>query len=252
MENEYLLRLREILDKDDFSMELINRCRYQFQALGGPIREYTTERFKKMFEHKVIESGISFRLTDEQIDQIIKIITWGGGVRLKDIYFIGNAAFDVIITNNGTHILYHYTSDKYVSRGFDDIEHAIYYACLHGIDTSVLLQLDEEIKNISMTYYRTFNPEKLSLSSNGLVDFIAIGRDEVEAINGLISKTPFDISVICAQEGTLNLVKLDITCDLSKEKFLTVTNVDENVIKLSSIIKEHNKDKRKSLSINNK
>lgn len=250
--------LINILETEDFSVKMIDDCKDIFQYRG--LEKYEIAAFKKLFYRKAKKSCPA--LTDEQIEQIFTIIYWAGVLRIEDILFIDGTAFtsyEGFSINWETSapkkeykpayaMEFYGDSEKYKNMNFLETTHFFYYHLyvskkLNENIIPILPQLRDEINDIFVNYYNNNDfPEKLAMSSAKGYSY-AISYDVNEILNGLNNRTPFDISIICRVENKCEVIKLDINCNLSNEKFLTVTNVAENAERLSTIIEQNNKAK---------
>ena len=233
------------LETEDFSLELINYCKDMF---NGMLSNDDFKNFSKLFYKKAQESCPV--LTDEQIGQILNAIYWGGGIRLEDVLFIDGGAFSSSGYWNtwgdgeyksASSMNFYGPSKKYKEIDFLDTTHFFRYNLfvskkLNESIVPILPQLRDEINDIFVNYYHNDSfPEELT-SDRTFLCYYAISRDENEIFDGLNNKTPFNVSIICRVENECKVIKLDINCNLNNEKFLTVTNVDENFERLSTII----------------
>ena len=241
--------LVDILETKEFSIELIDRCKNIFQLGGWDNKDF--QKFSKLFYKKAKESCPT--LTDVQISQILWVIYNCGVLTLEEIMFIDGVAF----ASKG-HVdiydKYKYTSahridickpsGQYEKIDFLDTTHFFYYyreiaKKINEDVVSILPQLREEINDIFVNYYKnSYFPEKLG-SDRAASCYYVIKYNKDEVFNGLNNKVPFDVSIICRVEGERRVIKLDINCNFNNEKFLTVTNVDENTEKLSEIIAQN-------------
>ena len=71
----------------------------------------------------------------------------------------------------------------------------------------------------------------------------ALKADKTKLTDCLLHNNSYSISIICEIKGESTIRKLDITINPSAEKILIVTNVDDDVERLSTII-----DKMKRVS----
>lgn len=212
------------------------------------------KKFSEVFRKKAKESCPV--LTDEQIEQTITAIRWGGGNGLEDVLFLDGGSFAITKHKNSWcddapidyGVYFHGPSGKYKETDFLDTTRFFYYhlAISKKLDESVkeiLPQLRDEINDIFVNYYNNHDfPEQLG-SDSAFSHFYAISYNEDEIINGLNNKTPFNVSIMCRVEDECRVIKLDINCNLSNEKFLTVTSVNDNAKRLSDIIKQYRHDK---------
>lgn len=246
---EYYNELVKILETKDFSIELIDDCKDIFQIGGWDLNDFN--RFSKLFYKKAKASCPV--LTDEQIEQISKVIYWRGGLKLEDILFIDGAAFasygHTDIWENGKYtsayaVNFYGPSKKYKQTDFLETTHFFYYhLCvsqkLNENVASILPQLRDEMNDIFVNYYNNkWFPKKLASDSAHACNYL-ISCNEDEIINGLNNKIPFNTSILCKVEDELRFIKLDINCNFNNEKFLTITNIDDTVEKLSTIIDQN-------------
>lgn len=228
------------LEDYPFSIKLIDRCKLVFQYGGWENKDFT--RFKKLFYKNVNESGIS--LSSEKIDQILSVIYNRGCLTLEDILFIDGAAFSVkkdyrASEKSPIYIDFVWNSDKYKWCDFLDTTFFFSSKDLEKMDKSILPKLREEINMIFVDYFGiTSFPERLGMN-DAINQEYAIYYKKDEVIDGFINNNPFNISMICKVLNKKTVLKLDIICDTNNNKFLTVTNVDDNVERLSEIINQH-------------
>lgn len=104
------------------------------------------------------------------------------------------------------------------------------------MDRSILPKLRDEISNIFVSYYKIYRFPEILGGSSGAGYYYAIKCDKEKVINGLNNKIPFSLSIMSGVEGEDKVVKLDIECDLNKDRYLTIVNVDSNYEKLDDII----------------
>lgn len=258
MENFY--ELLNIMEEHDFSIEMLNQIKLLFQL--GLYDESGFKRFSKLFYKKVKKSGV--KLTDEMIKQILTVLYFMGVLNLEDVLFIDGACFGVLGKKptawnpemkyiSAYKVEFYGSSEKYRQTDFLDTTFFFYHHLfntkkLKSEVATILPQLRKEINFIFVKYYKNKDfPEKLAATS-ARNHWYAINYDEEEIINGLNNQTPFNVSMICRVEEKAEIIKMDIECDTSKEKFLTIKNVDNNFEKLTDIIKDNqhpNKEKIK-------
>lgn len=246
--NKYLRILKGYLAREELSISLIQSCKSFFQTLGGPSYEPIKKEFHKLFLEKVKESKVS--LSDDRIEQIYKMIVFGGGLILRDIAFIDDTGFTLLDQPSGFdlgdnyYISYTYCSDRYVWRSFFELT-TYFLPNNFNISDEDLAKLRDEIYNVFVKYYGNCNfPERLGMSSgsDNYYDRFAISFDKEEVKKCLLNKEPFEVSVIGIVNGTTKLIKVGVTCDLSKDTFLTVHDVDDKMEYLSDIINKKDKD----------
>lgn len=245
--------LKKDLREIDFSIELIEECRNDFQMIGGSLYEPTVKEFRELFIKKVKESNVN--LSEERANQLVEIVRQGGGLRFKDIVFVDDTAFEIYYPSESMikydgfkdkdYITYHFSSERYLWRSFFDLT-GFFLPNRFNLSDEELTRLRDEINNIFITYFNNHNcPSKLGLSygSDRHVDNFAISSNKEEIENGLLNRTPFNVSII-GKDGTgiTKLTKLGIICDLSKTPYLTVTDIDEKMEYLSDIIESKKKD----------
>ena len=259
MENFY--ELLNIMEEHDFSMEMLNQLKDVFQMGGWDKPDF--ERFSKLFYKKVKKSGV--KLTDEKMKQILTVLYFRGVLNLEDVLFIDGACFDVqgkkptawnpeMKYISAYRVGFYGPSEKYRQTDFLDTTFFFYHHLfntkkLKSEVATILPQLREEINDIFVKYYKNMDfPEKLADTSARSSHWYAINYNEEEIINGLNNQTPFNVSIICRVEEKPEIIKIDIECDTSKEKFLTIKNVDNNFERLTDMIKDNqsfNKEKIK-------
>ncbi len=249
---ELLEELVQKLETEEFSLKLISWCTIMFNS--GEMDNNDFKKFSEVFRKKAKENCPV--LTDEQIEQILNAIYWGGGNGLEDVLFLDGGAFAITKHENSWcddapidyGVYFHGPSGEYKGTDFLDTTHFFYYhlAISKKLNESVmeiLPQLRDEINDIFVNYYNNHDfPEQLGTDS-AFSHFYAISYNEDEIINGLNNKTPFNVSIMCRVENECRVIKLDINCNLSNEKFLTVTSVNENAKRLSDIIIQCRHDK---------
>lgn len=230
------------LEKSDISIELFDRLKDILQYGGWDDDDF--KEFKKAFYRKIVKSDPN--LTQSQIEQILDVIYNRGVLKLIDVLFLDGAAFEVqrettfIKYRTEDYISYLWSSDKYKYSSFADTTFFFYNNNkLDKLDKSVLPKLRNEIAYIFLKYYsQTSFPEELGLTGGPCIDY-AIKCNMEELIHGLNTKTPFKLSIICRIKNKSKIRKLDILCDLSKDKYLKVLSIDDNAIKLSEILKQN-------------
>lgn len=244
--------LKKALNEEELSLELIQRCRDDFHMIGGRYYIPTINRFRKLFVEKVKKSNVD--LSEDRANQLVTLMSRGGVLKFKDIVFVDNTAFDIfypddVMINGGftiDYITYHYTSDRYIWRSFLDLTSFFCLEKFRDIDEATLSKLREEINQIFIKYFNNDGcPERLGLAGCRVrhVDSFAISNNKDEIVNGLINRTPFNVSIIGRDgNGETKLTKLDITCDLSKDPILTVTDVDDKMEFLTDIFNSKKKD----------
>ena len=258
MENFY--ELLNIMEEHDFSIEMLNQIKFLFQL--GFYDESDFKRFSKLFYKKVKKSGV--KLTDEMIKQILTVLYFRGVLNLEDVLFIDGACFDVqgkkptawnpkMKYISAYKIGFYGPSEKYRQTDFLETTFFFYNNIFNTKKlkprvANILPQLREEINDIFVNFYNNMDFPKELGSSSAAMHSYAINCNEEEIINGLNNKTPFNVSVIARVEKEAEIIKIDIECDTSKEKFLTIKSIDSNFERLTDMIEDNrhpNKEKIK-------
>lgn len=226
----------------DFSIELINHCKDIFQAGGWNQADF--EKFSRLFYQKVRKQCPI--LSDDEINQILRVIYERGCLKLNDILFIDGAAFsektiEVYPGHITNYLDFVWESNKY--KWCDFLDTTFFFCCtdLKTLDQSFLQKLREEINMIFVKYFHisTF-PEKLGMDSAVGQEY-AIRAEKEKLVECFLNKAAYDISINCKKKDESTVRKLDITIDPLKERILTITNVDDNIERLSEIINQFNR-----------
>ena len=233
--------LVEYLGKYEFSVDLINGCKDIFQYGGWEDTDF--EKFSRLFNEKV--KNECPMLNDDKIKQILNIIYERGVLRLEDVLFLDGVAFSNQIDSNKhfRQISYVWESKEYAWCNFFESTHFFSYPELKKFDLSFLQRLRNEISDIFLKYYNISNfPEELGMDFSVGQEY-ALKADKTKLTDCLLHNNSYSISIICEIKGESTIRKLDITINPSAEKILIVTNVDDDVERLSTII-----DKMKRVS----
>ncbi len=233
--------LAEYLGKYEFSVDLINECKDIFQYGGWEDTDF--EKFSRLFNEKV--KNECPMLNDDKIKQILNIIYERGVLRLEDVLFLDGVAFSNQIDSNKhfRQISYVWESKEYAWCNFFESTHFFSYPELKKLDLSLLQRLRNEISDIFLKYYNISNfPEELGMDFSVGQEY-ALKADKTKLTDCLLHNNSYNISIICEIKGESTIRKLDITINPSAEKILIVTNVDDDVERLSTII-----DKMKRVS----
>lgn len=235
-------QLLKYMEEVPFSIELINYCKDEFQIESWADEEFN--EFSKIFSLKAKKECPC--LSDEKIDYILKTIYHAGALNFENIYFIDGAAFRVYGERN----IWNYTYKKACrirlvegSKNYeyiDFLDTTFFFSInnkeLEGMDRSILPKLRDEISNIFVSYYKIDRFPEILGGNSGACYYYAIKCNKEKVINGLNNKIPFSLSIMSGVEGEDKVVKLDIECDLNKDRYLTIVNVDSNYEKLDDII----------------
>ena len=163
------------LEKEELSLKLISWCTIMFNSGGMDNNDF--KNFSEIFRKKAKENCPV--LTDEQIEQTITAIRWGGGNGLEDVLFLDGGSFAITAHKNAWcddapidyAVYFHGPSGKYKETDFLDTTHFFYYhlAISKKLDESVieiLPQLRDEINDIFVNYYNNHDfPEQLGSDS---------------------------------------------------------------------------------------
>ena len=201
-------------------------------------------------------------LTDVQIQQILYFIYRERcSLELVDILFMDGTAFAFYLRDTQgakqkndqryytIHIDHCEKPEKYRMADFSGISAFFGYNLLSGklrkeVKDS-LRQLRNETSDIFIQHYNNYGfPDKLDEGADYINTQFLISCDEEEKIlSSLNNKTIFNVSIICgvANKKPYQVIKLDITCDLKEETFLTITGINETPVKLSTIIAANGK-----------
>ena len=256
--NERLMQ--EPDQEQNFSIPMCNDVKSYFLKYNN-YDEQTFTPFIDKFKEKVKNDCPA--LTDVQIQQILYFIYRERcPLELVDILFMDGTAFAFYLRDTQgakqkndqrdytIHIDHCEKPEKYRMTDFSGIAAFFGYNLLSGklrkeVKDS-LRQLRNETSDIFIQYYNNNHhfPNKLDDGADYINTQFLISCDEEEKIlSSLNNKTIFNVSIICwvANKKPYQVIKLDITCDLKNEKFLTITGFNNTPVKLSSIIAANGK-----------
>lgn len=245
----FIDKIKKKLTEEEFSFELLNYCKDEFQH--GGFDEKDKAEFRMLFGEN-IKKYLSC-LTQQQINQITQVCIDRGIFDTKDILFLDGAAFAVKFREPSFETYQERTdfiwmSEEYKYCDFLDFNFFFTNKQLARKDKLFLERLRNELNEIFTKYYNiTTFPEKLGYNY-GTNQEVAIKCDAEQIINGLNNNTSFSISIICNIKGTNEILLTKLAYNPYGEKLILIEEMNKNATKLSEILNEKNKAEDSDLS----
>lgn len=245
----FIDKIKKKLTEEEFSFELLNYCKDEFQH--GGFDEKDKAEFRMLFGEN-IKKYLSC-LTQQQINQITQVCIDRGIFDTKDILFLDGAAFAVKFREPSFETYQERTdfiwmSEEYKYCDFLDFNFFFTNKQLARKDKLFLERLRNELNEIFTKYYNiTTFPEKLGYNY-GTNQEAAIKCDAEQIINGLNNNTSFSISIICNIKGTNEILLTKLAYNPYGEKLILIEEMNKNATKLSEILNEKNKAEDSDLS----
>lgn len=245
----FIDKIKKKLTEEEFSFELLNYCKDEFQH--GGFDENDKVEFRMLFGEN-IKKYLSC-LTQQQINQITQVCIDRGIFDTKDILFLDGAAFAVKFREPSFETYQERTdfiwmSEEYKYCDFLDFNFFFTNKQLARKDKLFLERLRNELNEIFTKYYNiTTFPEKLGYNY-GTNQEVAIKCDAEQIINGLNNNTSFSISIICNIKGTNEILLTKLAYNPYGEKLILIEEMNKNATKLSEILNEKNKAEDSDLS----
>lgn len=245
----FIDKIKKKLTEEEFSFELLNYCKDEFQH--GGFDENDKAEFRMLFGEN-IKKYLSC-LTQQQINQITQVCIDRGIFDTKDILFLDGAAFAVKFREPSFETYQERTdfiwmSEEYKYCDFLDFNFFFTNKQLARKDKLFLERLRNELNEIFTKYYNiTTFPEKLGYNY-GTNQEVAIKCDAEQIINGLNNNTSFSISIICNIKGTNEILLTKLAYNPYGEKLILIEEMNKNATKLSEILNEKNKAEDSDLS----
>lgn len=245
----FIDKIKKKLTEEEFSFELLNYCKDEFQH--GGFDEKDEAEFRMLFGEN-IKKYLSC-LTQQQINQITQVCIDRGIFDTKDILFLDGAAFAVKFREPSFETYQERTdfiwmSEEYKYCDFLDFNFFFTNKQLARKDKLFLERLRNELNEIFTKYYNiTTFPEKLGYNY-GTNQEVAIKCDAEQIINGLNNNTSFSISIICNIKGTNEILLTKLAYNPYGEKLILIEEMNKNATKLSEILNEKNKAEDSDLS----
>lgn len=245
----FIDKIKKKLTEEEFSFELLNYCKDEFQH--GGFDEKDKAEFRMLFGEN-IKKYLSC-LTQQQINQITQVCIDRGIFDTKDILFLDGAAFAVKFREPSFETYQERTdfiwmSEEYKYCDFLDFNFFFTNKQLARKDKLFLERLRNELNEIFTKYYNiTTFPEKLGYNY-GTNQEVAIKCDAEQIINGLNNNTSFSISIICNIKGTNEILLTKLAYNPYGEKLILIEEMNKNATKLSEILNEKNKSEDSDLS----
>lgn len=245
----FIDKIKKKLTEEEFSFELLNYCKDEFQH--GGFDENDKTEFRMLFGEN-IKKYLSC-LTQQQINQITQVCIDRGIFDTKDILFLDGAAFAVKFREPSFETYQERTdfiwmSEEYKYCDFLDFNFFFTNKQLARKDKLFLERLRNELNEIFTKYYNiTTFPKKLGYNY-GTNQEVAIKCDAEQIINGLNNNTSFSISIICNIKGTNEILLTKLAYNPYGEKLILIEEMNKNATKLSEILNEKNKAEDSDLS----
>lgn len=236
--------VKKKLTEEEFSFELLNYCKNQFQY--GGFDEKEEAEFKMLFSENIRKSLP--HLTQQQINQIAQVCIDRGIFDTKDILFLDDAAFALKFDDSNVFgikekVDFIWVSEEYRWCNFLDFTFFFTNEKLTRKDKLFLDRLRDELNEIFVKYYNiTTFPEELGLNC-ATGQGVAIKCDVEQIINGLNNNISFPISIICNIKGTNEILLIKLTYEPYGERLISINEMNKNAIKLSEMLNEKNKVK---------
>lgn len=228
--------IKNILNNEEFSMQLVNDCKLEFQF--GGFDDSDIDLFRELLSINVKKTLPN--LTDLQIKQIAQVCIDRGIYNSSDILFLDGCCYDICERAYGNTVDALYVTDKYKRYDFRDFTFFFRNNGTITKDKEFLARLREELNEFFIKYYDIdYFPKELGLDY-GPFQYFFIKFDKDEVINGLNNDIPFNISIICnhgidSEKEDICLTKL--TYNPNSEQLIDVLEVNDKYVRLSDLIK---------------
>ena len=251
--SEFQKSIIDNINDNEFSITLLEDCKRYFHMSA------TNDEEKSIFTNMMIQKVQEFfpDASFEFANIFAKICLAQGCHEIRDIIFIGGAAFGKYkdFFDRKSELAYMEYIGSTNEFRYCDTSYLLYSFTSSTVDIYKARNLAKFLASIFAKYYNIdYFPESLhwqDLEDGCTFIRFALDCSEQELINAILENKPLEFKIASRVEGTNNCRIVEMEFAPEKEEQFTVTRVDDQVEKLSKMIREKENAMRRTLKLEN-